>query len=346
MGYVGHVRACNRWAQRPFRSTTTPLLLSILPISHRSLLTLTFCPACVPPPAKKPDLETYLKPLRTAMDPDAGIEEAFHPKNDETYVWRGLRLISAKSLDVASNSIQCSLDEVVKKYDISTGAAAAPANGDDNKSGAKAEPVPAATPTSQNGTSAPEDTDMTAAEDTAPKVDSAKAETKSSANGKNGADTDPALRITSPSTPASTPRKTEKTPPAKRVKAADMEEGEEGEEGEEKEAGDKAGDAKTEDKTSNSSSKKASKGKSPRSTPKAATSKAASSKTSTPKAATPKPSTEAPSANTPAESAAAAPAVTPAPARRKLKRKGTPGDVASPVPASPAAGGTRKKIKQ
>lgn len=44
-----------------------------------------------------PKFEKFLEPYLEADDPEAGIEEQYHPKNDPFYCWRATRLLTAKN---------------------------------------------------------------------------------------------------------------------------------------------------------------------------------------------------------------------------------------------------------
>ena len=46
-----------------------------------------------------PKLEDHLKDYVEALDPDAGIEAEYHPRNDKLCMWRAMRLLSADHLD-------------------------------------------------------------------------------------------------------------------------------------------------------------------------------------------------------------------------------------------------------
>jgi THO complex subunit 1 len=46
-----------------------------------------------------PSLEDHLSPYVDALDPDAGIEPEYHPKNDALFTWRAIRLLSRDHLE-------------------------------------------------------------------------------------------------------------------------------------------------------------------------------------------------------------------------------------------------------
>ena len=47
-----------------------------------------------------PTLNHFLQPFRDAEDPEEGIEEEYHPKNQPVYCWRGFRLLTGSNLNV------------------------------------------------------------------------------------------------------------------------------------------------------------------------------------------------------------------------------------------------------
>ncbi|CAM9154644.1 unnamed protein product, partial [Ectocarpus fasciculatus] len=47
---------------------------------------------------KIPSFDAHMESYIDAEDPDAGIEEAYHPKNDKVYCWRARRLLANKKL--------------------------------------------------------------------------------------------------------------------------------------------------------------------------------------------------------------------------------------------------------
>ena len=49
--------------------------------------------------AKIPSLEDHLEAYVEALDPDAGIEDEYHPKNNRIYCWQAMRLFSRQHLD-------------------------------------------------------------------------------------------------------------------------------------------------------------------------------------------------------------------------------------------------------
>mmetsp|Transcript_47100 Transcript_47100/g.114965 ORF Transcript_47100/g.114965 Transcript_47100/m.114965 type:complete len:811 (-) Transcript_47100:60-2492(-) len=52
---------------------------------------------------KTPTLDQHLQPYVDALDPENGIEEAYHPKNDSLYIWRANRLYAKHQLHRLSN---------------------------------------------------------------------------------------------------------------------------------------------------------------------------------------------------------------------------------------------------
>lgn len=65
-----------------------------------------------------PALGEYLKPVLVQMDPDEGIEEEYRLKNDKTFCWKALRLISKQDVSLLSkvNAQGGSLETAVKAY--------------------------------------------------------------------------------------------------------------------------------------------------------------------------------------------------------------------------------------
>jgi hypothetical protein len=51
-----------------------------------------------PSRAVRPTLRAFVIPLKAASEPDSGIEAEFAPQGDETYVWRGMRLLARENL--------------------------------------------------------------------------------------------------------------------------------------------------------------------------------------------------------------------------------------------------------
>jgi len=62
-----------------------------------------------------PTLETFLEPMREAMDPENCIEDEYHPKHDDIYCWRGLRLLARNKLEVAITVQDGDLEKAVAK---------------------------------------------------------------------------------------------------------------------------------------------------------------------------------------------------------------------------------------
>lgn len=52
--------------------------------------------------AKMPPLSEYFKLLSEDMDPEAGIEEEYHHKNNKVYCWKGLRFAARQDLEALS----------------------------------------------------------------------------------------------------------------------------------------------------------------------------------------------------------------------------------------------------
>ena len=44
----------------------------------------------------KPNLFEYLDEFAEALDPDSGIKELYHPKNNKVFTWRAMRLLHQK----------------------------------------------------------------------------------------------------------------------------------------------------------------------------------------------------------------------------------------------------------
>ena len=59
-----------------------------------------------------PPLDEFLQPFRDAEDPEEGIEEEYHPKNQPVYCWRGFRLLTGGHLNLldSRNSKQKLID--------------------------------------------------------------------------------------------------------------------------------------------------------------------------------------------------------------------------------------------
>jgi THO complex subunit 1 len=51
---------------------------------------------------KVPTLEQHLEPYVDALDPEAGIEDEYHPKNDSLFTWRAMRLYAKHQLPLLS----------------------------------------------------------------------------------------------------------------------------------------------------------------------------------------------------------------------------------------------------
>ena len=62
-----------------------------------------------------PPLDEFLQPFRDAEDPEEGIEEEYHPKNQPVYCWRGFRLLTGSHLNVLD-----SRDSKQKLIELST----------------------------------------------------------------------------------------------------------------------------------------------------------------------------------------------------------------------------------
>lgn len=66
--------------------TETPLKLEDLQETARTTMAI-------------PSLESHLEDYVDALDPEAGIEAEYHPRNDKLYCWRSLRLLGRQHLD-------------------------------------------------------------------------------------------------------------------------------------------------------------------------------------------------------------------------------------------------------
>ncbi|KAJ0233915.1 THO complex subunit 1 [Hirschfeldia incana] len=62
---------------------------------------------------KAPDIADYWKPLAEDMDPSAGIEDAYHHKNDRVYCWKGLRFAARQDLEGFSRFTDLGIEGVV-----------------------------------------------------------------------------------------------------------------------------------------------------------------------------------------------------------------------------------------
>uniref|UniRef100_A0A7S4ANT1 THO complex subunit 1 n=1 Tax=Pseudo-nitzschia australis TaxID=44445 RepID=A0A7S4ANT1_9STRA len=66
---------------------------------------------------KIPTLEEHLEPYVEALDPESGIEDEYHPKNDSLFTWRAMRLYAKYQLPLMS---QCrkpaDLEKITRKW--------------------------------------------------------------------------------------------------------------------------------------------------------------------------------------------------------------------------------------
>ncbi|KAJ4911824.1 THO complex subunit 1 [Raphanus sativus] len=62
---------------------------------------------------KTPDVADYWKPLAEDMDPSAGIEDAYHHKNNRVYCWKGLRFAARQDLEGFSRFTDLGIEGVV-----------------------------------------------------------------------------------------------------------------------------------------------------------------------------------------------------------------------------------------
>ncbi|KAL0823243.1 hypothetical protein Bca101_046920 [Brassica carinata] len=62
---------------------------------------------------KTPDIADYWKPLAEDMDPSAGIEDAYHHKNNRVYCWKGLRFAARQDLEGFSRFTDLGIEGVV-----------------------------------------------------------------------------------------------------------------------------------------------------------------------------------------------------------------------------------------
>lgn len=69
-----------------------------------------------------PSYEAHIKRFEEAEDPEAGIEEEYHPKNDGVYAWRARRLLAAKKVVVFEAMGDGDISKGVKKlHDVVSG---------------------------------------------------------------------------------------------------------------------------------------------------------------------------------------------------------------------------------
>ncbi|CAM9200250.1 unnamed protein product [Chrysoparadoxa australica] len=73
---------------------------------------------------KVPTMDQHLEHFIDCMDPEAGIEEQYHPKHDKLYCWRALRLVATERLDLFEVMPDGSLEKGVLKLTGKTAAAA------------------------------------------------------------------------------------------------------------------------------------------------------------------------------------------------------------------------------
>ncbi|KAF8052065.1 hypothetical protein N665_1615s0009 [Sinapis alba] len=62
---------------------------------------------------RAPDIADYWKPLAEDMDPSAGIEDAYHHKNNRVYCWKGLRFAARQDLEGFSRFTDLGIEGVV-----------------------------------------------------------------------------------------------------------------------------------------------------------------------------------------------------------------------------------------
>jgi len=68
-------------------------------------------------PTKLPTLEEHLEPYVDALDPESGIEDEYHPKNDSLFTWRAMRLYAKHQLTLMSQCRQPSdLEKVTREW--------------------------------------------------------------------------------------------------------------------------------------------------------------------------------------------------------------------------------------
>ena len=73
--------------------------------------------------------EDYVAPMRTALDPEQGIEREYYPSNDRAFVWRAYRAMAAERLAGMSDVASLSFEQIIVKLfpserDIAAAAAA------------------------------------------------------------------------------------------------------------------------------------------------------------------------------------------------------------------------------
>merc|ERR1711935_943766 len=66
---------------------------------------------------KLPTLEEHLKPYVEALDPESGIEDEYHPKNDSLFSWRAMRLYAKHQLPLMSQCRQpADLEKITREW--------------------------------------------------------------------------------------------------------------------------------------------------------------------------------------------------------------------------------------
>ena len=66
---------------------------------------------------KLPTLEEHLEPYVEALDPESGIEDEYHPKNDSLFTWRAMRLYAKHQLPLMSQCRQpADLEKITRQW--------------------------------------------------------------------------------------------------------------------------------------------------------------------------------------------------------------------------------------
>ena len=66
---------------------------------------------------KLPTLDEHLEPYVEALDPESGIEDEYHPKNDSLFTWRAMRLYTKHQLPLMSQCRQpADLEKITREW--------------------------------------------------------------------------------------------------------------------------------------------------------------------------------------------------------------------------------------
>ena len=85
----------------------------------------------------KPDAREFLQPYVDAMDPEAGIEEEYHPKNDSVYMWRAGRVIGGDVKAGIRRVWEEACGEVIPEYEEKEEVEGEDVEADEEKEGTK-----------------------------------------------------------------------------------------------------------------------------------------------------------------------------------------------------------------